>query len=214
MVTACTTFMRLRRRQFYLSLFRQASLISRSGLSWGAPLGLTSSLFTEDDVSLFQLPFSTGFVFASRSFVRSLSARRSPAKFQGSHRTGFPFPRLLFEGLRRHEGFRQLEAYHRPLHSEPYGGFHKISYGNSTVGSEVDPQGRLDGLGGPKRRLPADSHSSGLSPVSQVCVVHRDLPVQGSPLRTDDVPSGVHPGHGSCIRHNASDGLQINTLPG
>ena len=91
-------------------------------------------------------------------------------------------------------------TYHRSLHPEPVGGEDAFSDGDCPVGSPLGAEERLDGLNRSEGRLPSDSDSPIESQVSQVRSWREGLVVQGPLLRSVHGATGVHVGHGSCVR--------------
>ena len=141
--------------------------------------------------------------------------QRSPVSTgERGNRASPLFSRLLFESLRGHEGLGRLAPYYRSLHTEPSGNLHFLSYGDTSVGSEIGSSIGLDGLGGSSRCIPPDSSTPRISEVSEVCDGRRDFPVQGPPLRPHNLSTGLHQGHGSCIGNDASLRVPNASVPG
>ena len=113
------------------------------------------------------------------------------ASLERSNRTYSSLSRLLQLPVRYPQGHRELAACNRPLPSQPVCSSLSFSHGDSTVGPPVSASWGLDGVSGPKGRIPSGSCSSGVSLLTDI-LWRGGLLVLRSLLRPFDSSAGVH----------------------
>ena len=121
---------------------------------------------------------------------------------QGSHRKGPSISGLLQPPVPRSEALRCLASHYRPLGLEQIRDIDSFSYGNSPVGPQFYPSGRLDDLSGLTRRVQSSSNSSRFASLSSFCGPRERLSVQGPVFWSDVSSTGLHEGHGSSFCHS------------
>ena len=144
---------------------------------------------------------------------KSLGEGVSRSSPQTSHRTGSSDSRLLQSPIRGPEGLWVLATHHRPVYPEHIHRVTTLPYGDSSVCPTLHSPGRLDDLTGSSGRLPSGSNPPGIASVSSLHHWRSSIPVQGTVLRANNCPSGLHKAHGSNIRHSPSLRCQDAPIP-
>ena len=143
-----------------------------------------------------------------------LNPGASDPSSEGGSRTSPSVSGFLQPSIPRPEGFGVVAPHHRPVDPERLHHLVSLPHGDSTVSPSFHPSGRLDGLPGPARRLPAGSCSSRFASLSSLRGGRKVVPIQGPLLRSHNRAPSLHEDYGSRFRHPPQVWGQDASLPG